>query len=25
MAQVTYDKGITGLIVIDPYDDFLSQ
>jgi hypothetical protein len=25
MAQVPYDKGITGLIVIDPYNDFISE
>jgi ureidoacrylate peracid hydrolase len=25
MAQVTYEKEITGLVVIDPYNDFISE
>jgi hypothetical protein len=25
MAPVTYDKGITVLLVIDPYNDFISE
>ncbi len=25
MAKVTYDKKITALLVIDPYNDFLSE
>src|SRR2546425_6187807 len=25
MAQVTYDKQITALLVIDPYNDFISE
>jgi nicotinamidase-related amidase len=25
MANVTYDKNITGLVVIDPYNDFISE
>jgi nicotinamidase-related amidase len=25
MSQVTYDKDITGLLVIDPYNDFISE
>ena len=25
MAQLTYEKEITGLIVADPYNDFLSE
>jgi ureidoacrylate peracid hydrolase len=25
MAQLTYEKEITGLIVIDPYNDFISE
>lgn len=25
MAKVTYDKEITGLLVIDPYNDFISE
>ena len=24
-AKVTYDKEITGLLVIDPYNDFISE
>jgi ureidoacrylate peracid hydrolase len=25
MAEVTYEKEITALLVIDPYNDFISQ
>ena len=25
MAKVTYDNEITGLLVIDPYNDFISE
>ena len=25
MARVTYDKEITALLVIDPYNDFISE
>ena len=25
MAKVTYEKGLTGLLVIDPYNDFISE
>jgi hypothetical protein len=25
MAKVTYDKDLTGLLVIDPYNDFISE
>jgi hypothetical protein len=25
MAKVTYDKEITALLVIDPYNDFISE
>jgi hypothetical protein len=25
MANVTYDKELTGLFVIDPYNDFISE
>jgi ureidoacrylate peracid hydrolase len=25
MASVTYNKDITGLLVIDPYNDFISE
>jgi hypothetical protein len=25
MSQLTYEKEITGLIVIDPYNDFVSE
>ena len=25
MAQLTYEKEITGLVVIDPYNDFISE
>ena len=25
MTNVTYDKGITGLLVVDPYNDFISE
>jgi ureidoacrylate peracid hydrolase len=25
MAKVTYEKEITGLVVIDPYNDFISE
>ena len=25
MAKVTYDKGVTALLVIDPYNDFISE
>ena len=25
MEKVTYDKGITALLVIDPYNDFISE
>ena len=25
MAQVTYEKEITALLVIDPYNDFISE
>ena len=25
MAQVTYDKQLTALLVIDPYNDFISE
>ena len=25
MADVTYEKYITGLLVIDPYNDFISE
>ena len=25
MSDVTYDKDITGLVVIDPYNDFISE
>ena len=25
MAQLTYEKEITGLVVIDPYDDFIFE
>ena len=25
MAQLTYEKEITGLIVVDPYNDFISE
>jgi hypothetical protein len=25
MATVTYDKDVTALLVIDPYDDFISE
>jgi len=25
MAQLTYERGITGLVVIDPYNDFISE
>ena len=25
MSDVAYDKDITGLVVIDPYNDFISE
>ena len=25
MANLTYEMGITGLVVIDPYNDFISE
>jgi hypothetical protein len=25
MAQLTYEKEITGLVLIDPYNDFISE
>jgi nicotinamidase-related amidase len=25
MANVTYDKAVTALLVIDPYNDFISE
>jgi hypothetical protein len=25
MAEVTYDKQLTALLVIDPYNDFISE
>jgi ureidoacrylate peracid hydrolase len=25
MAKVTYDKDVTALLVIDPYNDFISE
>ena len=25
MAKVTYDKALTALVVIDPYNDFISE
>ena len=25
MAQLTYEKEITGLVVVDPYNDFISE
>jgi ureidoacrylate peracid hydrolase len=25
MADVTFEKDITGLVVIDPYNDFISE
>ena len=25
MAELTYDKEITALVVIDPYNDFISE
>jgi hypothetical protein len=25
MAKVKYDRGLTGLLVIDPYNDFISE
>ena len=25
MAQLTYEKQITGLAVVDPYNDFISE
>jgi len=25
MADLTYDKGTTGLLLIDPYNDFISE
>ena len=25
MPQITYEKEITGLVVIDPYNDFISE